>query len=730
MKAKWAVVLCLVLLALPGCSNGPRPPGGINVKLEMAKAPRLNEPVEVTLTVEAEEDAPGTEVGLQLAPTVIVVDGEGRWKTDLKAKSPVTFSTTIKFTNEGYFDVRAFALCQREGQPTLGGESKTVYVHVTKEEGSFGIPTATPGLPRPAPAEQMDSSLVPAFSPTPTPPYPGFRGPEEGLPPKVSWLSRDSIQIPDNGEWIQTGVDIRKGSVPEDVVVSKVEVMLAVAHPNEKELEIRLVTSNSDTTYILWDREESEMPDVFYVKKEVEAFNGLPVSGSWRVQARDVVAGNEGYMDAAIVVHYEQGTPLLIPTGPSVEMEAIPQPRTEKGMTYQVKSTDDDVLIADDGEWVQVPLEFNKAPAEAVVSGLELKFGISHPDGRELEVQLVSSHSDITYSLWDRESGEGEIFRKIQDIEAFNGLPVNGTWSLRVRDVVAGNEGHVDHFAMIIYFEAEMPVGRGGPYQMTIPLTIPPDAATADPARDTDVKPILTPETESRHVSPLGVWTAMMQETFEGVFPGAGWSVSDLSNDGYERYWDDDDYRPHNGYWAAWPANGGADGLYPAPGNDNYPNNMGTWMTYGPFDLSDAIRADAQFWLWREIEQGYDWLFFGVSHDWNGPWYGDYWVDSHTSWEWKYVDFNALSAREGIQPFVGDESVWVGWYFYSDGSVTYDGPWIDDIIIRKETAGQVTAHGWFFILTEATTGFLPDTLRSICMMMIPAPMKMTIWATM
>lgn len=244
MKAKWVVVVCLVLLALPGCSNGPRPPGGISVKLEMAKAPRLNEPVEVTLTVEAEEDAPGTEVGLQLAPTVIVVDGEGKWRADLKANRPATFSTTIKFTNEGYFDVRAFALCQREGQPTLGGESKTVYLHVTKEEGSFGIPTADAIQP----AEQMAPSLVPSPDTLSTP-MPDPLG-EKAIPPSPLPLEAtlettsqprtekvvtyqvkstdDDVPITDDGEWVQTGMDIQKGVIPGDVVVSKVEVMRPV----------------------------------------------------------------------------------------------------------------------------------------------------------------------------------------------------------------------------------------------------------------------------------------------------------------------------------------------------------------------------------------------------------------------------------------------------------------------------------------------------------------------
>ncbi|RPJ32704.1 MAG: M6 family metalloprotease domain-containing protein, partial [Planctomycetaceae bacterium] len=144
-------------------------------------------------------------------------------------------------------------------------------------------------------------------------------------------------------------------------------------------------------------------------------------------------------------------------------------------------------------------------------------------------------------------------------------------------------------------------------------------------------------------------------------------------NDGCEFLWDDDDYRPYGGSWAAWPANGGANGLDPA--SSNYPPNMFSWMIYGPFNLSNATEADTWFELWREIEPGYDWVFFGVSSD--GSSFNGFQWDGTADWTFMDVDYN---------DYVGDDTVWVAWVFSSDGSIQYEGPWVDDILIWRNSA--------------------------------------------
>ncbi len=101
---------------------------------------------------------------------------------------------------------------------------------------------------------------------------------------------------------------------------------------------------------------------------------------------------------------------------------------------------------------------------------------------------------------------------------------------------------------------------------------------------------------------------------------------------------------------------------------------------------SAAVMADAVFYLWREIEANYDYLAFEISHD--GVAFQELarWSDVDKSWTRQDVDFNE---------YVGDNSVWVAWRFYSDSTVTRDGPWVDDITIWKYIPGQVTARGSF-----------------------------------
>ncbi len=242
----------------------------------------------------------------------------------------------------------------------------------------------------------------------------------------------------------------------------------------------------------------------------------------------------------------------------------------------------------------------------------------------------------------------------------------------------------------------------------TAPLPRPTQTPTAQPKR------VITNQQASRSPSSLASdpWIQIANEGFEGIFPAAGWSVIDRSNDGYERYWDDaiywdgSVYRAHSGSWAAWPARGGADGYFPSS-NNNYSNNMDTRMTYGPFDLSNTQYGYIRFWLWREMEECCDWFILEASHTGNDN-------DFQPVASWTGSSGNIWEEREAwLDNYMGDNSVWLSWRFYSDYSVTYQGPWVDDIEIWKYAPSYVTAQGTFSYYDRDGTTLLPARFMTV-----------------
>jgi len=198
---------------------------------------------------------------------------------------------------------------------------------------------------------------------------------------------------------------------------------------------------------------------------------------------------------------------------------------------------------------------------------------------------------------------------------------------------------------------------------------------------DVDVKlqqPMFVPdeidERSEKELVPKSA-TVILDEGFEGAFPG-NWNVT---GDGGV-YWDDTDYRSHLGNWSVWCADGGTNGQ---PAGGNYLNNMSTLMKYGPFSLSDAVAGSMSFWLWNDSELNYDWIWWVVSID--GTNYSGTKMSGATSgWQQKSIDFTNVPSLGDV---TGDSSVWIAFFFESDGGNTRSGAYIDDVYITKTVSG-------------------------------------------
>lgn len=352
----------------------------------------------------------------------------------------------------------------------------------------------------------------------------------------------------------------------------------------------------------------------------------------------------------------------------------------------------DTLAIPDDGSWLPICLFDPSAPEGSTVTEMNVKILVNHPDPGQLEIRLTRTDADNEVSLSSSEitkEGVGS-FTQIHD---FDGLPSEGKWIVLIRDTQFDIGGGVLDVSIAPFYAPveELPValleddGRPTSERISIDAMKISDGFETGEKNDAESPPEM-------QLDVLGT-IDIMNQSFEGIFPpySGGWSIFDGNpNDGKEYYWDDDNLKPYSGYWAAWPARGGADGIDPTL-STTYPKEMDTWMIYGPFDLSNAKSAQVAFMLWRHIEVNYDHVFFGISS--NGSNFSGWSWDGDVGWENKTFS---------LSPYLGDSDVWIGWHFTSDSSVQYEGPWIDDIALNFQP-GDVTVQGSFTYADRSST---------------------------
>jgi RHS repeat-associated protein len=209
------------------------------------------------------------------------------------------------------------------------------------------------------------------------------------------------------------------------------------------------------------------------------------------------------------------------------------------------------------------------------------------------------------------------------------------------------------------------------------PTHTPTSTPTPTPtATDT---PTLTPTP----TTPPGDWVTILEETFEGDFPGV-WEVLDGVSGYGEYYWGKRDCRAYAGSYSGWAVGSGADGAALSCGS-NYPDNAESWMIYGPFSLADAIAGDLTVQLWLKSELDYDEIFWGASTD--GTWfYGYSWTGSSEGWVDKALDLTDVPTLGNL---MGQPNVWIALMFSSDYSINYpEGAYVDNIVLRKYVLGS------------------------------------------
>ncbi len=114
------------------------------------------------------------------------------------------------------------------------------------------------------------------------------------------------------------------------------------------------------------------------------------------------------------------------------------------------------------------------------------------------------------------------------------------------------------------------------------------------------------------------------------------------------------------------------------PATNNYPNNMESWMLYGPFSLTDAASANLLFYYWNKSEANYDWFWFMVST--NGTNFTGF-KKSGDSQGWNFINLGLDTVGGNL---IGRSGLWIAFVFTSDNIIVDKGAFVDDIVLSKE----------------------------------------------
>jgi len=176
---------------------------------------------------------------------------------------------------------------------------------------------------------------------------------------------------------------------------------------------------------------------------------------------------------------------------------------------------------------------------------------------------------------------------------------------------------------------------------------------------------------------------SVFSDDFEGAFPGSWYLANnDVAHDpnwGINTW----DKRVFSGTKSLFcgqtgPANQASLHRYP----DNINSN---WVTYGPFDLTEATEGRATFRIWLKTEEGYDWVRAGWSLndvnyeglEWSG--YSGGWITAEVP----------LNNPTFANTYLGASAVYFSFWFHSDESVHYEGAYVDDFDLSTGVLPQI-----------------------------------------
>jgi hypothetical protein len=147
-----------------------------------------------------------------------------------------------------------------------------------------------------------------------------------------------------------------------------------------------------------------------------------------------------------------------------------------------------------------------------------------------------------------------------------------------------------------------------------------------------------------------------------------------------EYYWAESSCRSGGYEESYWAIGGGLDGSNLSCG-DNYPDNVNSWMIFGPFNLEDAYDARFTTYYWLNSEDENDILFFGASINGGVDFFG--YNFSGGIQDWQYTNFDLTSVYQ-LGDLRGQSEVWIAVVFRSNDSINKsEGAYIERARVQK-----------------------------------------------
>ncbi len=107
----------------------------------------------------------------------------------------------------------------------------------------------------------------------------------------------------------------------------------------------------------------------------------------------------------------------------------------------------------------------------------------------------------------------------------------------------------------------------------------------------------------------------------------------------------------------------------------DYPNDITASATLYSFSLENAESADLSFWTRYELETNYDYSYLEISTN------GNFWTELE---EFNGMQTSWVQKEYSLEQYLGEPFVQIRFRFYSDGWVTEDGMYIDDLELNVE----------------------------------------------